>query len=88
MTGQQLGLDLTPLGAHAVADRVRLLRDSPMLRPRAGMVGTVTKLRPVCGPADHDRGHFWAAVLVLLDGDQPGGEYAFEHEDLEVVDGR
>lgn len=100
MSATQLGLDLTPIGAFAVGDRVRILPTCGATTDRLGMayslvaageVGTVTKVRPLCGPADRARGASWNPVLVLMDVPGDSGrerEYAFEHEDLELVDGR
>lgn len=87
MSATQLGLDLTPVFTVAVGDRVRLLRDGPgpFAWFHAGQVGTVTSVRRPPGPADDG---WWNPVSVLLDGDEPGREYAFDHEDLELVEAR
>jgi len=93
MSATQLGLDLTPIGAVAVGDRVRILPTcgaTEELLPgwrhlvTAGEMCTVIAVRP-------SRGKFGSTchpVVVLMDEPGDSGrrrEYAFEHEDLEPV---
>lgn len=81
----QLGLDLTPLAAFAVGDRVRVLPSAvnPILSFRAGDVGTVVEVRRQCGPGDMAT---WKPVCVMLDRwPERRLSYAFEHEDLEAA---
>lgn len=93
MSATQLGLDLTPIGAVAAGDRVRILPTCgateallPGWRPlvAAGELCTVIAVRPSRGPF----GSTCHPVVVRMD--EPGGsgrerEYAFEYEDLELV---
>ena len=93
MTATQLVLDMTPIGAFAVGDRVRILPTcgaTEALQPgwhplvAAGEMCTVVAVRP-------SRGKFGSTchpVVVLMDEPGDSGrerEYAFEHEDLELV---
>lgn len=83
---EQLFLDLTPAGAVSVGDRVRVLATTSSwsgLAHLIGREGVVVAVRPPC-PPDGSHGT-WLPVLVLLDGDQPGREYAFEHDGVEPV---
>lgn len=91
MSATQLGLDLTPIGAFAVGDRVRVLPtwhglSLGFLSVRAGDVGTVTDVRPPATADDNRNGRWWAPVGVMMDSrPDPRHAYAFEHEDLELV---
>lgn len=88
---RQLGLELHPVGAHAVGDRVRVKHSAKPLSPGgfrlsidAGDEGTVIEVRPLCSRRSDSAS--WLPVVVQLDGDKPGlGQYAFDHEDLESL---
>lgn len=89
MSATQLGLDLTPIGAVAVGDRVRVLptwRGLAWLPVRAGDVGTVTDVRPPATADDNRNGRYWAPVGVMMDArPDPRHAYGFDHEDLELA---
>lgn len=77
----QLALDLSPYGAVAVRDRVRVLAS---LTVTPGMTGTVVRIAPRRIPC-RDVG-YWEAYPVAATIDQLDGRvYAFEYEDLERV---
>lgn len=83
----QLAFDVAPAHAVAVGDRVRVHQAySPWLsNVRAGMMGTVVDVRPRRTPCLN--GGYWECHPVAVAIDDLGGRvYAFEYEDLEVVD--
>lgn len=82
----QLLLDLVPVHALAVGDRVRVHPSYSPLRTnvRAGMTGVVVDVRPRRTPCVN--GGYWechpvGAAIDALDG----RVYAFEYEDLDAV---
>lgn len=84
----QLLLDLAPVNAVAVGDRVRVHPSYSPLRTnvRAGMTGVVVDVRAPMVPC-LDLGHWTCRPIGAAIDDLGGVVYGFEYEDLEVIDG-